>query len=155
MSIQSNINTMMAVGTAIASQTPAIKQRQENLATQKELKGIEETQKQSRQDYFNSFIELQKDLADKTQGWENVYNKKELEDFKNKAIESLSSKQDEQQLGLLQRSMELKQRLGQSGQQEMSKMARIRAIASTLVANKMPKKEDNVDKFYKELGGRK
>ena len=51
--------------------------------------------------------------------------------------------------------MELKQRLGQSGQQEMSKMARIRAIASTLEANKMPKKEDNVDKFYKELGGRK
>ena len=155
MSIQSNINTMMAVGTAIASQTPAIKQRQENLATQKELKGIEETQKQSRQDYFNSFIELQKDLADKTQGWENVYNKKELESFKNKAIESLSSKQDEQQLGLLQRSMELKQRLGQSGQQEMSKMARIRSIASTLEANKMPKKEDNVDRFYKELGGRK
>ena len=155
MSIQSNINTMMAVGTAIASQTPAIKQRQEDLATQKELKGIEETQKQSRQDYFNSFIELQKDLADKTQGWENVYNKKELESFKNKAIESLSSKQDEQQLGLLQQTMEIKQKLGQSGQQEMSKMARIRAIASTLEANKMPKKEDNVDKFYKELGGRK
>ena len=155
MSIQSNINTMMAVGTAIASQNPAIKQRQEDLATQKELKGIKKTQEQSRQDYFNSFIELQKDLADKTQGWENVYNKKELESFKNKAIESLSSKQDEQQLKLLQRSMELKQRLGQSGQQEMSKMARISAIASTLDANKMLKKEDNVDKFYKELGGRK
>ena len=76
MSIQSNINTMMAVGTAIASQTPAIKQRQENLATQKELKGIEETQKQSRQDYFNSFIELEKDFADKTRGWENIYTKK-------------------------------------------------------------------------------
>lgn len=155
MSIQSNINTMMTVGTAIASQNPAIKQRQEDLATLKELKGIEKTQKQSRQDYFNSFIELQKDLADKTQGWENVYNKKELESFKNKAIENLNSKQDEQQLGLLQRSMELKQKLGQSGQQEMSKMARIRAIASALEANKMPKKEDNVDRFYKELGGRK
>lgn len=155
MSIQSNINQMVGIGAALISQNHAIKQRQEDLAIQKELEGIEKTQKQSRQDYFNSFIELQKDFADKTQGWENVYNKKELESLKNKAIESLTSKQDEQQLGLLQRSMELKQKLGQSGQQEMSKMARIRAIASTLEANKMPKKEDNVDRFYKELGGRK
>ena len=155
MSIQSNINTMMAVGTAFASQNPAIKQRQEDLAIQKELKGIEKTQRQSSQDYFNSFIELQKDFADKTRGWENIYTKEEVENLKNKAIESLTSKQDEQQLGLLKRSMELKQRLGQSVRQEMSKMARIRAIASTLEANKMPKKEDNVDRFYKELGGRK
>ena len=33
MSIQSKITTMMAVGTAIASQNPAIKQRQENKST--------------------------------------------------------------------------------------------------------------------------
>ena len=157
MSIQSNINTMMAVGTAIASQNPAIKQRQEDLAIQKELKNLEKIDTATLEG--PAFGAKARALTAEAFG--------DIEKARNEWI--IGSETTKKGIRIAERALELKNKLGKSTYEDYSmiesrkatlqsaqeKIKRLNKILEQRTQNRMPKKEDNVDRFYKELGGRK
>ena len=157
MSIQSNINQMVGIGAALISQSPAAKQRQETISTQKELKNLEKIDTGTLEG--PAFGAKARALTAEAFG--------DIEKARNEWI--IGSETTKKGISIAERALELKNKLGKSTYEDYSmiesrkatlrseqeKIKRLNKILEQRTQNRMPKKEDNVDRFYKELGGRK
>lgn len=151
MSIQSNINQGLGVGTALLSQTPLAEEVKEKRAATKELEGItkqgqavRESFKQATQNLYKDYGEI--DENDPSPSQEPQLNKEGLKKFKELRKEVYGRME-----GLQSRAYELYVKQGQAAPSNLEKILRIRETLDNTNNNKMAKKDWKRDPFYSQL----
>lgn len=151
MSIQSNINQGLAVGTALLSQTPLAAEVKEKRAATKELEGItkqgqavQESFKQATQNLYKDYGEI--DENDPSPSQEPQLNEEGLKKFKELRKEVYGRME-----GLQSRAYELYAKQGQAAPSNLEKILRIRETLDNTNNNKMAKKDWKRDPFYSQL----
>ena len=152
MSIQSNINQGIAITGALYSQTPIAEAAKEKAAVAREVKS-KETEWHSLEQQENTL----KDLIDRNQAAVEDINY--YQSHVAPRMHSVGQQLNDARVRLNPESAADEIRKGYErgvGQKAFNtKLDRLRDQLTAYSNNQMPKKEDNVSKFYRELGGNK
>lgn len=178
MSIQSNINQALGIGAALLSQTSAAEKVKETKALQRTEKGLtsewEGLKEQERT--FQDLLRANKaETADvnyyMTQVSPKMYSTGQALNETRAKLNPESAKEEiakgyirgvEKETFTTDLKNLMESGYGNVGNAQSSfmsmydnKLNRLKARLATVAGNKMPKKEDNVSRFYKELGDKK